>query len=114
MVPVLRHSEAHDLWSSASQVARLAQDARTGKIAREEISGSTITLSSLGDLGGIVSTPVINYRSEEHTSELKSLMRISYAVFCLKKKKTTNNKEKLEHDSQRKKQTQSYGIAKGV
>src|SRR3546814_19984010 len=61
MVPVLRHSEAHDLWSSASQVARLAQDARTGKIAREEISGSTITLSSLGALGGIVSTPVINY-----------------------------------------------------
>src|SRR3546814_2254606 len=61
MVPVLRHAEAHDLWSSASQVARLAQDARTCKIAREEISGSTITLSSLGALGGIVSTPVINY-----------------------------------------------------
>ncbi len=61
MVPVLRHAEARDLWASAAEVARLAEAARTGKAAREELSGSTITITSLGALGGIVSTPVINH-----------------------------------------------------
>ena len=61
MVPVVRHAEARDLWSCASEMARLAEAARTGKAAREELSGSTITISSLGALGGIVSTPVINH-----------------------------------------------------
>ena len=61
MVPVVRHAEARDLWSCAAEVARLAEAARSGKIAREELSGSTITMTSLGALGGIVSTPVINY-----------------------------------------------------
>ncbi|MBD9500759.1 2-oxo acid dehydrogenase subunit E2 [Pseudomonas sp. PDM23] len=61
MVPVLRNSESRDLWGNAAEVARLAEAARHGKASREELSGSTITLSSLGALGGIVSTPVINY-----------------------------------------------------
>ncbi len=61
MVPVLRHAEARDLWASAAEVARLAEAARAGKAAREELSGSTITITSLGALGGIVSTPVINH-----------------------------------------------------
>ena len=61
MVPVVRHAEARDLWSCASEMARLAEAARNGKAAREELSGSTITISSLGALGGIVSTPVINH-----------------------------------------------------
>ena len=60
MVPVVRHAEARDLWSCAAEVARLAEAARTGKATREELSGSTITLTSLGPLGGIVTTPVIN------------------------------------------------------
>src|SRR5439155_20504648 len=60
MVPVVRHAEARDLWSCAAEVARLAAAARTGKATREELSGSTITLTSLGPLGGIVTTPVIN------------------------------------------------------
>lgn len=60
MVPVIRHAEARDLWSNASELNRLAEAARTGKASREELSGSTITISSLGALGGIVSTPVIN------------------------------------------------------
>ena len=60
IVPVLRHAEAHDLWSSATEVARLAEAARSGKATRDELSGSTITITSLGALGGIVSTPVIN------------------------------------------------------
>lgn len=61
MVPVLRHAEAHDLWSFASEVKRLAEAVRAGTAARDELSGSTITLTSLGALGGIVSTPVINH-----------------------------------------------------
>ncbi|MDO8251549.1 MAG: dihydrolipoamide acetyltransferase family protein [Rhodoferax sp.] len=60
MVPVLRHAEARDLWSIAAELARLAATARAGKATRDELTGSTITLSSLGPLGGIVSTPVIN------------------------------------------------------
>ncbi len=61
MVPVVRNAEARDLWSCGSEVARLAEAARTGKATREELMGSTITITSLGPLGGIVSTPVINY-----------------------------------------------------
>lgn len=61
MVPVLRHAETHDLWSFAAEVARLADAARSGKATREQLGGSTITITSLGPLGGIVSTPVINH-----------------------------------------------------
>ena len=60
MVPVVRHAEARDLWACATEIARLAEAARSGKATREELSGSTITITSLGALGGIVSTPVIN------------------------------------------------------
>ena len=61
MVPVLRHAEARDVWSCAAEVARLADAARGGKVTRDELTGSTITITSLGALGGIVSTPVINH-----------------------------------------------------
>ena len=60
MVPVLRDARARDLWASAAEVARLADAARSGKVVLDELSGSTITITSLGRLGGIVSTPVIN------------------------------------------------------
>ena len=60
MVPVVRHAEALDLWQTAGEVARLSDAARAGRATRDELRGSTITLSSLGVLGGIVSTPVIN------------------------------------------------------
>jgi 2-oxoisovalerate dehydrogenase E2 component (dihydrolipoyl transacylase) len=60
MVPVVKNAEARDLWDSAAEVARLAAAARGGKATRDELSGSTITLTSLGPLGGIVTTPVIN------------------------------------------------------
>ncbi len=61
MVPVVRNVESRDLWSCAAEVARLAEAARTGKASRDELTGSTITITSLGTLGGIVTTPVINY-----------------------------------------------------
>ena len=61
MVPVLRHAESLDLWACAAGIARVAEGAKSGKLGRDELSGSTITLTSLGALGGIVSTPVINH-----------------------------------------------------
>jgi 2-oxoisovalerate dehydrogenase E2 component (dihydrolipoyl transacylase) len=60
LVPVVRHCEARGLWDSATEVLRLAEAARRGTATRAELSGSTITITSLGSLGGIVSTPVIN------------------------------------------------------
>ncbi|WP_350646706.1 dihydrolipoamide acetyltransferase family protein [Pseudomonas sp. HY13-MNA-CIBAN-0226] len=60
MVPVVRHAEARSLWDNAAEISRLASAARNGKASRDELSGSSITLTSLGALGGIVSTPVLN------------------------------------------------------
>jgi 2-oxoisovalerate dehydrogenase E2 component (dihydrolipoyl transacylase) len=61
MVPVIRHAETLDLWAAAAAVLRASEAARSGKAAREDLTGSTLTLTSLGALGGIVSTPVINH-----------------------------------------------------
>jgi 2-oxoisovalerate dehydrogenase E2 component (dihydrolipoyl transacylase) len=60
-VPVVRHVEARDIWDCAAELARLAEAARRGTATREELSGSTITITSLGALGGIATTPVINH-----------------------------------------------------
>ena len=60
MVPVVRHCEARSLWDCAAEVLRLAEAARAGRATRDELLGSTITITSLGALGGIVTTPVIN------------------------------------------------------
>ena len=60
MVPVVRHAEALDLWEVASEISRLAAATRDGTAARDELSGSTLTVTSLGPIGGIVTTPVIN------------------------------------------------------
>ena len=59
-VPVIRNAQDRDLWALAAEIQRLAEATRAGKANRDELSGSTITISSLGGLGGIVSTPVIN------------------------------------------------------
>ena len=61
MVPVIRHAESLDLWACAAEISRLAEAARSGKATRDELSGSTITLTSLGPLSGISHTPVINH-----------------------------------------------------
>ncbi|MFN3960049.1 MAG: dihydrolipoamide acetyltransferase family protein [Parvularculaceae bacterium] len=61
VVPVVRHVEAKGLWECAAEVARLADAAKKGTATREELSGSTITITSLGALGGLVTTPVINH-----------------------------------------------------
>ncbi|MGY8667780.1 dihydrolipoamide acetyltransferase family protein [Bradyrhizobium sp. UFLA05-109] len=61
VVPVVRHAEALDLWTCAAEVARLAEAARNGNATRDELTGSTITITSLGALGGLVTTPIINH-----------------------------------------------------
>src|SRR5690349_24272661 len=60
MVPVIRDAQNKSVWDIAREITRLAEAARSGKAAREELSGSSITLSSLGPMGGVTSTPVIN------------------------------------------------------
>jgi len=61
MVPVVRHAEARDPYDTASEIARVSAAAKSGKASREELSGSTITITSLGTLGGVVHTPIINH-----------------------------------------------------
>jgi 2-oxoisovalerate dehydrogenase E2 component (dihydrolipoyl transacylase) len=61
IVPVIRHAEAMDLWTAASEVARLSALTREGKAARDDLMGSTITITSLGAAGGLMTTPIINY-----------------------------------------------------
>jgi len=59
-VPVVRHAEARTLWDLSDEIRRVSEAAKSGKASREELSGSTITITSLGRMGGIVSTPIIN------------------------------------------------------
>jgi 2-oxoisovalerate dehydrogenase E2 component (dihydrolipoyl transacylase) len=61
IVPVVRHVEARDVWDCATEVSRLAAAVRANTAGKDELSGSTITITSLGALGGIVTTPVINH-----------------------------------------------------
>ena len=60
MVPVVKHAEARSLWDCGAEVNRLADAAKAGSATREELSGSTITITSLGAMGGVVTTPIIN------------------------------------------------------
>jgi 2-oxoisovalerate dehydrogenase E2 component (dihydrolipoyl transacylase) len=61
MVPVVRHAEALDLWTCAVELTRVSEAARAGLAARDELTGSTITITSLGAMGGVVTTPIINH-----------------------------------------------------
>ena len=61
LVPVVKHAEALDLWRCGAEVNRLAEAAKNGTATRDELSGSTITITSLGAMGGVVTTPIINH-----------------------------------------------------
>ena len=75
MVPVLRNVEARDVWDCAAELNRLAEAARTGSALREELTGSTITITSLGALGGVVTTPIINHPEVAIIGVNKIMMR---------------------------------------
>ncbi|MDW5316227.1 dihydrolipoamide acetyltransferase family protein [Rhizobium sp. PL01] len=74
-VPVVRHAEARGIWDCAAELVRLADAARTGSALREELSGSTITITSLGAMGGIVTTPIINHPEVAIVGVNKIMMR---------------------------------------
>jgi 2-oxoisovalerate dehydrogenase E2 component (dihydrolipoyl transacylase) len=61
VVPVLHHAESLDLWECATEISRVSDAARSGTATREELTGSTITITSLGALGGLVTTPILNH-----------------------------------------------------
>lgn len=60
-VPVVQHAEAMDLWQSASEMRRITEAARNHSISRDELTGSTFTVTSLGRMGGLAATPIINH-----------------------------------------------------
>ena len=60
-VPVIRHAESLDIWQQAAEISRLATAARENNAQPQELSGSTITITSLGAIGGIASTPIVNH-----------------------------------------------------
>jgi len=61
VVPVVRHAEARDVWNCGAELNRLADAAKAGTASRDDLTGSTITITSLGAMGGLVTTPVINH-----------------------------------------------------
>jgi 2-oxoisovalerate dehydrogenase E2 component (dihydrolipoyl transacylase) len=75
LVPVVRHAEALDVWGCAAELARLAQAARAGTASRDELGGSTITITSLGAMGGVVTTPIINHPEVAIVGVNKMMMR---------------------------------------
>jgi 2-oxoisovalerate dehydrogenase E2 component (dihydrolipoyl transacylase) len=60
-VPVVRHAEAMDLWQAAREMRRITDAARSHTISRDELTGSTFTVTSLGRMGGLAATPIINH-----------------------------------------------------
>lgn len=60
LVPVVKNSQAHDIWQNAAELTRVTGVTKQGKAKSDELSGSTITITSLGAIGGIVTTPIIN------------------------------------------------------
>jgi len=97
LVPVVRHVESLDLWECAAKVARLAEAARTGSATREELSGSTITITSLGAMGGLVSTPIINHPEVAIVGVNKIMMRPVWNGAAFIPRKMMNLSSSFDH-----------------
>jgi 2-oxoisovalerate dehydrogenase E2 component (dihydrolipoyl transacylase) len=97
MVPVVKHAEGRDLWDCAAEVARLANAARTNTITLDELGGSTITISSLGSLGGIVSTPIINYPEVAIVGVNKIVTRPMYVDGIVMPRQMMNLSSSFDH-----------------
>jgi 2-oxoisovalerate dehydrogenase E2 component (dihydrolipoyl transacylase) len=96
-VPVVRHAETLGLYEVAREVKRVTEAARAGLGAREEMSGSTITLTSLGALGGIVSTPVINRPEVAIVGVNKIVVRPVWRDGSFVPRKTMNLSSSFDH-----------------
>ena len=97
VVPVVRHAEARDLWDSAAEVNRLADAARAGTATREELSGSTITITSLGAMGGVATTPVINHPEVAIVGVNKIMMRPVWDGAAFQPRKMMNLSSSFDH-----------------
>jgi 2-oxoisovalerate dehydrogenase E2 component (dihydrolipoyl transacylase) len=97
MVPVVMHAEGRDLWESADEVTRLSTAARDNKITLAELTGSTITISSLGSLGGIVSTPIINFPEVAIIGVNKILTRPVYVDGIIQPRQIMNLSSSFDH-----------------
>jgi 2-oxoisovalerate dehydrogenase E2 component (dihydrolipoyl transacylase) len=97
MVPVVRHAEARDLWDCAREMARVTTAAREAKASREELSGSSITLTSLGPLGGVAATPIINHPEVAILGPNKLLEKPVVDGAFLTKRKVLNLSASFDH-----------------
>ncbi|RQP24189.1 dihydrolipoamide acetyltransferase family protein [Piscinibacter terrae] len=97
MVPVMRHAESLDLWGMAREINRLAQASRAGKVTRDELTGSTITISSLGALGGVASTPVINHPEVAIVGVNRIVERPAYRHNTIVPRKLMNLSSSFDH-----------------
>jgi 2-oxoisovalerate dehydrogenase E2 component (dihydrolipoyl transacylase) len=97
IVPVVRHAETLGLYQCAREMRRVSEAARQGVAAREELSGSTITLTSLGALGGIVSTPIINRPEVAIVGVNKIVVRPVWRDNAFVPRKTMNLSSSFDH-----------------
>lgn len=97
MVPVVRHAETRDLWGCAAEADRLAAAAKAGTADRTELSGSTITISSLGALGGVVSTPIINFPEVAIIGVNKMMVRPLWDGSAFQPRKMMNLSSSFDH-----------------
>ncbi|WP_420103557.1 dihydrolipoamide acetyltransferase family protein [Bosea sp. (in: a-proteobacteria)] len=97
MVPVVKHAEARDLWGCALELSRLAERARDGTATRDELTGSTITITSLGALGGIATTPVINHPEVAIVGVNKMVMRPVWDGTTFVPRKMMNLSSSFDH-----------------
>ncbi len=97
MVTVVQHAEARSIWECASEVQRLSEAARSGSATREELTGSTITITSLGALGGIASTPIINAPEVAIVGVNKIAMRPVWRGSAFEPRKIMNLSSSFDH-----------------
>lgn len=97
VVPVVRHAEALDLWGCAAELNRLAEAAKSGTATRDDLSGSTITITSLGAMGGVVTTPVINHPEVAIIGVNKIMMRPVWNGSAFTPRKMMNLSSSFDH-----------------
>ena len=97
MVPVVRHAEALDLWDCGAEVTRLAEAAKNGTATSEELSGSTITITSLGAMGGVATTPIINHPEVAIIGVNKILVRPIWDGSAFVPRKMMNLSSSFDH-----------------
>jgi 2-oxoisovalerate dehydrogenase E2 component (dihydrolipoyl transacylase) len=97
IVPVVKHAEARDLWGCALELSRIAERARDGTATRDELTGSTITITSLGAMGGIATTPVINHPEVAIVGVNKMVMRPVWDGTTFVPRKMMNLSSSFDH-----------------